>query len=92
MKTYKHLWQYLSQFFLWWEMFQRIFSEKNSLHFIYVLPRNSCSSWDSVEKHARGREPTDDNTRRRMRIARRITKATDTQSEYVICIAFPRQK
>jgi hypothetical protein len=45
-----------------------------------------------VEKPCRTRRATDDNTIRRMRFAWWITKATDTHSEYVILIAFPRQQ
>jgi hypothetical protein len=37
------------------------------------------------------RQATDDNIIRRIRFACWITKATDTHSEYVILIAFPRQ-
>jgi len=39
-----------------------------------------------------GRQATDGNIIRRMRIACWMTKATDTHSEYVILIAFPGQK
>jgi hypothetical protein len=45
-----------------------------------------------VEKYSRGRQATDDNIIRRMRIACCITKATDRRSEYEIRIAFPRQQ
>jgi hypothetical protein len=45
-----------------------------------------------VEKYDRARQATDDNIVRRMRFACWITKATDTHSEYVISIAFPRQQ
>jgi hypothetical protein len=45
-----------------------------------------------VEKYGRATQATDDNIIRRMRFACWITKATDTQSEYVILIAFPRQQ
>jgi hypothetical protein len=45
-----------------------------------------------VEKHGRARQATGDNIIRRMRFACPITKATDTHSEYVILIAFPRQQ
>jgi hypothetical protein len=45
-----------------------------------------------VEKYVTARQPTDDNIIRRMRFACWITKATDTHSEYVILIAFPRQQ
>jgi len=42
-----------------------------------------------MEKYCTARQTTDDNTTRRMSIACWITKATDTQSEYVILTAFP---
>ena len=45
-----------------------------------------------MEKCGRGRQVIDDSTTWRMRIACLITKATDTQLEYVIIIAFPRQQ
>jgi hypothetical protein len=45
-----------------------------------------------VEKYGTARQATDDNIIRRMRFACWITKATDTDSEYVILIAFRRQQ
>jgi hypothetical protein len=45
-----------------------------------------------VEKYGRAGQATDDNVIRRMRFACWITKATDTHSEYVILINFPRQQ
>jgi hypothetical protein len=45
-----------------------------------------------VEKYGTARQATDDNIIRRMRFACWITKATNTHSEYVKFIAFPRQK
>jgi hypothetical protein len=44
-----------------------------------------------MEECCRARQATD-NTIRRMRFACRISKTTDTHSEYVIRIAFPRQQ
>ena len=44
-----------------------------------------------MEKYCRSGQATDDTVTRRMRMARCITKATDTQSEYAIHIAAPRQ-
>jgi len=41
-------------------------------------------------KYCAARQATDDNTMRCMLFACWITKATDTHSEYVIIIAFPR--
>ena len=43
------------------------------------------------KKIDRTRQAADDNIKRRMRIACRITKATNTHSEYVILVAFPLQ-
>jgi hypothetical protein len=45
-----------------------------------------------MEKYGTARQATDDNIIWRMRIACWITKATDTSSESVIFIAFPRQQ
>jgi hypothetical protein len=45
-----------------------------------------------VEKCHTVRQTEDDNIIRRMRTAFWITKATNTQSEYVILIAFPQQQ
>jgi hypothetical protein len=45
-----------------------------------------------VEKYGRARQDADDNIIRRMRFACWITKATNTHSEYVTLIAFPRQQ
>jgi hypothetical protein len=45
-----------------------------------------------VKKYGTARQATDDNIIRRMRFACWVTKATDTHSEYVILIAFARQK
>ena len=42
-----------------------------------------------MEKYGRSRQATDDNIIRRMRFVYWITKATHTQSEYVIFITFP---
>jgi hypothetical protein len=45
-----------------------------------------------VEKFDSARKTTDDNIMWRMRFACWTTKATDTHSEYVSPIAFPRQQ
>jgi len=44
------------------------------------------------KKYGTARQATDDNTIRRIRTAYWTTKATDTRSEYVLLIAFPRQQ
>jgi len=46
---------------------------------------------DNVEKYGTARQATDNNIIRHMRIACRITKATDINSEFVILISFPLQ-
>ena len=48
----------------------------------------SCLLLDIVEKSGRVGEVTDDNITRRMRFACSVTKTRNTQSEYVIRIAF----
>jgi hypothetical protein len=45
-----------------------------------------------VETYDTAGVATDDNTIRRMRLACQINKATDTHSEHVILIAFPRRQ
>ena len=45
-----------------------------------------------MEKYDRSGQATDDSIIRRMRFTCWITKATDTHSQYVILIAFPRQQ
>jgi hypothetical protein len=45
-----------------------------------------------VEKYGTARQATDGNIIRRMRFACWVTKATDTHSEHVIIIAFPREQ
>jgi hypothetical protein len=92
MKTYVYL-QYLAEFFLEWEMFRTIIVEKIEMYFMFItFFRKSCCVWDNVEKYCRTRQTTDDNIIRRMSFASWITKATDTHTECVIFIAFPRQK
>jgi hypothetical protein len=92
MKTYVHLWQYLAQFSLEWEMFQIKVVEKIKTHILCSITffRKSCRLWDSVEKYGTARQATCDNIIRRMRFACRITKATYTHSGNVIVIAFPQ--
>jgi len=66
--------------------------KRNILCSINFFFRKSCRFWDNVEKYGRARQAIDDNITWRMLIACWITKATDTDSEYVILIAFPLQQ
>jgi hypothetical protein len=69
------------------------YRENQNTHFMFnKFSRKSCRLWDNVEKYGTARQATDDNIIRRMRFACWITKATDTHSEYVTLIAFPRQE
>jgi len=52
----------------------------------------NTSLWDNVEKYCIAGQATDDIIIRRMRFSCWIPKATNTHSEYVIPIAFPRQQ
>ena len=48
--------------------------------------------WDDAEKYGTAARTTDDSIIWRMRIVCWIAKATETHSEYVILVAFPRQQ
>jgi hypothetical protein len=71
MKTHVHLWPYLTDFFLEWEIFQTKVAEKIKTHILCSITffRKSCRLWDYVEKYGRARQATDDNVARRMRFA-----------------------
>jgi hypothetical protein len=75
-------------------MFNTKVVHKIKTHFTLknFFPRKSCRLWDNMEKYGTARQATDDNIILRMRFAWWITKATDTHSQYVILIAFPRQQ
>jgi hypothetical protein len=77
-----------------WEMFQTKFVEKIKTHALCSVTffRKSCCLWDNVEKYGTPRQATDDNITGFMRFACWITKATYTQSEYLIPISFPQQQ
>jgi len=76
-----------------WSFILQLFVEKIKTNILCSLTvfRKSCRLCDKVEKHDRERQSTDDNIIRYMRIACGIPKTTNTQSEYVILIACPRQ-
>jgi len=94
LKTCVHLWSYLAQYFLEWEMFRTKVVDKIKTHISYsvTFPRKLYRLWDNVGKFCRLGQATDDNIIQRMRFACWITKATDTHSEYLILIAFLRQQ
>ena len=56
------------------------------LNFFYSCPL--CGNVGNVQTHCGAGQATDDNVIWRMGFQRWITKATNTHSEYVICIDF----
>ena len=66
MKSNIHIWSYLAEFFLEWEVFQTNVLEKikKKTHFVlsnFFFLRKSYRLWDNVEKYCRTRQATDDN-------------------------------
>ena len=57
--------------------------ENQNTHSIleYFFPRKSCHFIDNVGKYSTGRQATDDNIIRHMRIAYWVAKATNKESE-----------
>jgi hypothetical protein len=76
-------------------MFQTKVAEKIKTRILCSVTfffRKSYRFLGNVEKYGTARQATDDNIIRRMRFACTIIKATDTYSEYVTVIGFPRQQ
>ena len=70
--------------------FQKLEGKSKHTFYFQVLFffRKSYRFWGNVKKYGIARQPMDDNIIRRMRLASRITKATDTHSECVIIFCF----
>ena len=76
-------------------MSQRKVAEKIKTHFwcsVTFFPLFRKTYGVMWRKYGTARQVTDNNTTRRTRFGRWITKATDTHSEYVIRIALPLQQ
>jgi hypothetical protein len=71
MKTFSHLWQYLVEILLEWEMFQIKVVRKIKTHFMlnnfFFFFRKSCRVWDNVGKKGGAREAADENITWHMR-------------------------
>jgi hypothetical protein len=81
MKTFSHLWQYLAEFFLEWEMFQiRVVRKKPKTHILCSVTffRKSCHLWDNVEKRGGARGTAEI---WRMRVTCWISKVTSAQAQ-----------
>jgi len=65
MKTDVHLWSYLAQFFLEWEMVQTEGVEKIKIYILclaFFFFRKSCLLWGNVEKYCWALQATSDKT------------------------------
>jgi hypothetical protein len=84
-KVCAHLWQYLAQYSLEWEIFRTKVVEKIKTHIFCLMtfPINLAVFLYNVD-YGPVRGATDDNIIRCTRISCRKTKATDTHSENVI--------
>ena len=66
--------------------------ENQNTHYIFCnFFRKSCRLWMNVKKYDTTWQATHDNIIRRMRLACWVTNVTNTHSEYVTIIIFPRQ-
>jgi hypothetical protein len=74
--------------------FSEKFVEKIKTHILYSITFSENNTVYEImwKKYGRVKKATDGNIIWRMRISCWMTKATDIHSEYVILIAFPRQK
>jgi hypothetical protein len=87
MKTNAHLWSYLAQLFLEWEVFQKNLSLKSKHSLCSTFLENRAIYeiiWKNIVEPDRPQVII-----WRMRIACWITKAIDPYSEYVLSISFP---
>ena len=66
--------------------------ENQNAHFSFNTFFLNRAFYESMWKSMVEEQATDDNTMRRMRFACWVTKTTDTHTECVICVAFPRQQ
>ena len=88
------LWSYLAEFLLEWEMFQKKSCSENQKHILRSVTSSPkiVPLGNNMEKYDTAHQATNDNLIRRTRFACWIPKATNTQSEYVILIPFPRRQ
>ena len=97
-EDFLHLWQYVSEFFLEWDMFWTNVVEKIKTQFMFKnsplppsLPPENRAIYGIMRENIIDPDRPQI-TIWRMRIAYCITAATHTHSEYVILIAFPLQQ
>jgi hypothetical protein len=80
MKSHVHLWQYLAEFFLEWEISQKKITEKIKTLFLLdkFVSRKSCPLRDNVAESGGAGQATDENIIWRLGLSCWITKATNT--------------
>jgi hypothetical protein len=97
-KIFLHLWQYVSEFFLEWDMFWTNVVEKIKRQFMFKNsppPRKLCHLCDNAGKYDKPGQATDHNTAHARCILHNCSYThthTHTHTEYVILIAFPLQQ
>jgi hypothetical protein len=81
-KPFTHLWQYLAEFFLEWEMLQTKVVEKMKTHIFcsIIVFRKLCHLWDNVENYGGARGTTNDVSTWSIWVACWISKATCTHA------------
>ena len=79
---FRHVWQYLAELFLEWEMFHTKAVEEIKIDILcsIIFFRKSCPLWGNVEKYGGASEDTNDVTMWRIRVACWISKATCTHA------------
>jgi hypothetical protein len=89
METRVHLWKYVSEVFLEWELFQKqsCRESQNTRYAQQRFPENEIMYKNIVQSVS----TTQDKLIRHMCLACWVSKATDTSSAYVILITFPCQ-
>jgi hypothetical protein len=92
MKPNIHFWSHLPEFFLEWEKFQTKVVEKIKNTFCVQLVFQEMVCYRVMWMNKIKPDRKHGNKIRRMRIARALSKATNTYSRYVILIAFPLQQ
>jgi hypothetical protein len=94
--TWRHMRNYNNalSFFLEWEIFRTNVVEKIETDNMWLKTvfRKSCLMWDNGQNYGTAIQPSEDNVTWHTRFACRLSKATDTHSEYRIFITFLQKK
>jgi len=72
--------------------FRQIYKKSRSILCLIIFSYKSCRLWGNVEKYCPAGDVSEGNITRPTRFVCWVIKATETQSECVIFLAFPRQE